>query len=544
MAAKAKAASSEPAWSEAVVEHDDDDDDEDEESGEEEEGEEESGEEEASGEESEGDGEEELEYFREDGEEDQEDDEDDSSDEEESGEDGEEDGDEAADGKEEAAAASGESTQPAAEETAAEDEMPINTVGNIPLEWYDDFDHVGYDLDGQKIMRGARKDELDALIQRMDDPNASRTVHDYLHGVDVVLSEEDIALIKRLQKHRFPDPNMNPYPDAVHHEWADKLHPLSQAPPRKAPFIPSKWEAKKVMKLVMAMRSEQYQKSVENRRKQDAKDKPDYQYLIWDEKSNEEVKHHKRLPPPKMALPTDAEVTTRPLSIYSPRRRGQPGRRWTRPTGRPTLYRRGMTRCARCRSTTISSRSGLIAASTCTSARGSARTSSTSTPIRSSLSCQSRRSCGRTRSANPSSLPDIPEGSTRSVSPDGNSLLTAGQDGTVRLWEVSTARCERKWSFGKEEVRHVAFNPSGELDMAVCAVGPKVYLMLPNATGKSSKAADRSHALLSGSDKECGAWVAVASSPHGHASLGGDGRYSVGDGPPEDGNIRRVASRR
>ena len=35
--------------------------------------------------------------------------------------------------------------------------MPINTVGNIPLEWYDDFDHVGYDLDGHKILRGARR---------------------------------------------------------------------------------------------------------------------------------------------------------------------------------------------------------------------------------------------------------------------------------------------------------------------------------------------------------------------------------------------------
>ena len=131
------------------------------------------------------------------------------------------------------------------------------------------------DLDGNKIMRGTRKDELDALIQRFDDPNAARTVHDYLHGVDVVLSEEDIALIRRLQKHRYADPNMNPYPDAIHYDYADKLHPLSNAPARKASFVPSRWEAKKVMKLVMAMRSEQYQKSVENRRKQEAKMRPD-----------------------------------------------------------------------------------------------------------------------------------------------------------------------------------------------------------------------------------------------------------------------------
>ena len=71
----------------------------------------------------------------------------------------------------------------------------------------------------------------------------------------VVLSEEDVALIRRLQKHRFIDANMNPYPDAVHYEYADKLHPLSSATPAKKSFVPSRWEAKKVMKLVMAMRS-------------------------------------------------------------------------------------------------------------------------------------------------------------------------------------------------------------------------------------------------------------------------------------------------
>ena len=46
-----------------------------------------------------------------------------------------------------------------------------------------------------------------------------------------------------------------------------------------------------------------YQKSVENQRTQQAKERPDYAYLIWDEKSGEAVKYHKRLPPPKVTLP-------------------------------------------------------------------------------------------------------------------------------------------------------------------------------------------------------------------------------------------------
>ena len=54
---------------------------------------------------------------------------------------------------------------------------PTATRPGLHAHRYDDFDHVGYDLDGKKIMRATRKDELDALIQRFDDPNAARTVH-------------------------------------------------------------------------------------------------------------------------------------------------------------------------------------------------------------------------------------------------------------------------------------------------------------------------------------------------------------------------------
>ena len=42
-----------------------------------------------------------------------------------------------------------------------------------------------------------------------------------------------------------------------------------------------------------------------------------------------------------------------------------------------------------------------------------------------------------------------------SVSPDGESLLTGSADGTVRLWEVATARCERSWHVGGEKGEEV-----------------------------------------------------------------------------------------
>ena len=35
-----------------------------------------------------------------------------------------------------------------------------NTIGNIPMNWYDDYPHIGYDLDGTKIMKPAKGDEV------------------------------------------------------------------------------------------------------------------------------------------------------------------------------------------------------------------------------------------------------------------------------------------------------------------------------------------------------------------------------------------------
>lgn len=49
----------------------------------------------------------------------------------------------------------------------------------------------------------------------------------------MVLSDEDLQLIRRLQKRRYPDPKMNPYSNMVISEYKDKDHPLSSAPPRK-----------------------------------------------------------------------------------------------------------------------------------------------------------------------------------------------------------------------------------------------------------------------------------------------------------------------
>lgn len=53
---------------------------------------------------------------------------------------------------------------------SSDDEGEKNRIGNVPLEWYDEFDHIGYDIKGQKIGRKAKGDALDDFLARSD-PN-------------------------------------------------------------------------------------------------------------------------------------------------------------------------------------------------------------------------------------------------------------------------------------------------------------------------------------------------------------------------------------
>ena len=48
----------------------------------------------------------------------------------------------------------------------------MNTIGNVPVEWYEEYPHLGYDVDGKKIMKPAKGDELDKFLSNMDDPAA------------------------------------------------------------------------------------------------------------------------------------------------------------------------------------------------------------------------------------------------------------------------------------------------------------------------------------------------------------------------------------
>lgn len=95
-------------------------------------------------------------------------------------------------------------------DSSDEEDIP-NTVGNVPMKWYDDYDHLGYNWDGKKIPKPEKGDELDNFLKRMEDPDFWRTIKDAQTGQNITLSEADIDLIVRIQKQKVPDVQFDEY---------------------------------------------------------------------------------------------------------------------------------------------------------------------------------------------------------------------------------------------------------------------------------------------------------------------------------------------
>jgi ribosome biogenesis protein ERB1 len=89
---------------------------------------------------------------------------------------------------------------------------PINTIGNIPLSFYDSYPHIGYDINGKKIMRPATGEALDALLDSIELPKGWTGLTDPETGKPLNLSQEELELLKKLQMNELPDDDYDPYP--------------------------------------------------------------------------------------------------------------------------------------------------------------------------------------------------------------------------------------------------------------------------------------------------------------------------------------------
>ena len=93
---------------------------------------------------------------------------------------------------------------------------------------------------------------LDRVLQRNDSPGlALRTIYDAYNDEELTLSKEELRVLMNIQQGNMPDVNINPHEDLI--DWYSNEvdpHPMHNGPEPKRRFMPSKWEEKKIVKLV------------------------------------------------------------------------------------------------------------------------------------------------------------------------------------------------------------------------------------------------------------------------------------------------------
>ncbi|RVE46367.1 hypothetical protein evm_008990 [Chilo suppressalis] len=137
----------------------------------------------------------------------------------------------------------------------SDEEDRRNTTGEVPRWWYDEYPHVGYDLDGRRIIKPPQRDQIDEFLKRCEDPDFWRTVKDPSTGQDVKLSKEDLELIHRLREGHVPNSSHDEYQPWI--EWFSRsvlATPVRAFPDHKRSFLPSRSEQLQVAKIVHALK--------------------------------------------------------------------------------------------------------------------------------------------------------------------------------------------------------------------------------------------------------------------------------------------------
>eukprot|EP00762_Andalucia_godoyi_P006831 ANDGO_00885.mRNA.1 hypothetical protein len=435
---------------------------------------------------------------------------------------------------------------------SSDDEFQVNTIGDsIPVDyWYRDHAHIGYDRSGNVINRGSRSSSattdvaastsstsgpssssvastnvggdraskssrnepdplpsvtallnkgvgtvMDQVVNKHDDPKWWRRIVDHTHGPEAyTLSNDDISNILRLAAGKAPegmyDPEFEAY--AMFEPEDGGIFPISglgTEPKRR--FLPSKWEHKKVMQMVRAIRNGWLRPRAELLREKQEKEKELMFYDVWDT----EAANHPRLAgasgrtayyaAPKIALPGHADSYHPPPEYLSEDRISYENMR-----SLPASDEIVKDRFERCLD--------LYLAPRVRKTRMHLDNPDTMLPVLPS----------------PEELRPFPDRlaleflvgapvSSISISPDGQWIATGDAAGWVRVYESDTGRCFAAWNFKLElkkqsredengrtkddkeldnayyAVRKVHWLPVGKLRMLIVAWGNTISLFVP-----------------------------------------------------------------
>nr|GAT53975.1 predicted protein [Mycena chlorophos] len=347
-----------------------------------------------------------------------------------------------------------------------------NRVGDVPMHWYDDLPHIGYDIDGKRVLRPARGDELDKFLETVEDPNSWTSAFDKTAQMDKPLSAQELDIIQRLYVNEVPDAGYDPYEPMV--EWftgkgKEEVMPLSAAPEPKRRWVPSKWEKQKVMKIVRAIRQGRI---VPSKPKTSAKLEV---YSIWSEPSSS---HPPPLPAPKPRLPTNSE-SYNPPEEYLPTESEREEWEKQDPEDREREYLPKK----------YSSLRLVPAYDQFVKERFNRQLDLYMAPRVQRVKLNIDPSTLIPKLPSPQSLKPFPNYKSLkfdhpsrarclSISPDGAWVVSGDESGVVSLWEVMVGREVKRWKF-ESKIGAVGWCPRTDVGYFVVALEETVHFIIP-----------------------------------------------------------------
>jgi len=198
-----------------------------------------------------------------------------------------------------------------------------NRIGRVPLHWYDEYDHIGYDSHGKKVIKSASRsdgDRVDQAIANAENRAKGKfVVHDMLNDKNVELSARQLELIRRIQSGAYAHPEFDGNADYI--DYFSGVNPEisglnSNLYEPKSKFLPSKWEKMQVDKLLDSLRKGQISMDFLTGKIRDMNDAskknrdPNAPFMLWNGEEEDELNLRKgpqHIAAPKLAPPGHAE---------------------------------------------------------------------------------------------------------------------------------------------------------------------------------------------------------------------------------------------
>lgn len=130
-----------------------------------------------------------------------------------------------------------------------QNELTKVKIGKIPYGWYDEFKNFGYDNKLDPVMKPKGINKIEEFIKKSENKDWWRTIRDELNMRDVVLTDEQLALIDRIRSGKMASKKIANASYEFEIEREDPF-PVNAFPPAKRNFMPSKWERMKVNKIL------------------------------------------------------------------------------------------------------------------------------------------------------------------------------------------------------------------------------------------------------------------------------------------------------